>query len=156
MKTLDGWLADMPSSAEVDQRIAERERELQLLRVVRDMAKQRETGKSAAIPMPNGNGNGNGNGQVRLIDTPTHIDPSRISDERRMILRAMLGCQGATAGPAKVEARLRRTGFRGGVKPIQTNMGRMEKIGLLERLGKGRYRVPPHVAELVSGEDSGA
>jgi hypothetical protein len=145
---LDAWLAQAPPTEEIDQEIAELERKLALLRVV----KQTVSGQTT----PQGNGNGsNGHGQAALIDlTQQTFDPGRISTERRQILDAMLACPGANAGPTLVEKKLKARGIDMGVKPIQTNMGRMVKIGLIQKVRQGRYHVPRHVAEYLKAGGS--
>jgi hypothetical protein len=142
---LEAWLAQMPKPQEIDEEIAELERKLELLRVVKEAA----NGGAPAPTGRKGNGrNGNGHSQGALPDMTT-IDPMRISAERREILEVMVTCPGLTAGATLVQKKLKARGRVIDVKPIQTNLGRMYKIGLLERVKKGRYRVLPHAAEFI-------
>jgi hypothetical protein len=141
-------LAQRPDVRKVDKEIAELERRLRLLRLVRQVLEPDAVDHVRAVP---GSEDATRIDQPSLIESDTarpSLDRHRFSAERVEILRVMLAA-GGTARPADVVKALRARGIEKGHTPILTNMSRMAKFGLLTRVGPGLYRVTDEAAAFV-------
>lgn len=130
MANFEDWLAAMPVE-DVRRRIAQLERELELLRVL-DRGYQQEVRPSTPSPSAS--------------VPPTHKPAQkvsrvgrgqRLSPERVAILDVI---RRNPEGMAPVEV-ARALGKE--PNPIQTNLSRMVQAGMIVRVGTGRYRLPP-------------
>jgi hypothetical protein len=143
MDQYEQWLAQMPREG-VRQRIAQLERELEILRQLERLpipssggtAPSRPTSLSPSRPVTASTPTASGTGRRKL------------SPERQAILDAV---RERPEGMAPVEV-ARHLG-RDNPNPIQTNMSRMVNAGLLVRVAQGRYQLAdqPAPASLLNG-----
>jgi predicted Rossmann fold nucleotide-binding protein DprA/Smf involved in DNA uptake len=135
MSQYDDWLAAMPID-EVHARIAELERELELLR---SLEQKRENARRdlilrAAIAERNRTAHG---GKRRR----------RLSPERTAIVE-LIAKNPDGMSPDDVARGV-------GMSPnaAQTNLSRMQQAGIVQRVAQGLYRLPPHVpaAAILNG-----
>jgi hypothetical protein len=148
MDSLDTWLAAMPVQ-DVDRRIRELERELEVLRVLKRRHDEREQVTAPLRRM-----------QEAGIDPLGAIRPKkrarRLSPERAAILR-LIRDNPTGMSPAEVTAGLQQQGVDADQNAIQTTMSRMARDEQLLRVEHGRYKLPPHipVASLLNGAAGG-
>ncbi len=136
-QNLDTWLAEMPSEIKVDERISELERELELMRSIKQLR--------AALPV-NGDATGTPPEEPQANGAePKSVDLSRISPERRRIIKAILSLPD-DPNAAEVTKALNDRGANVSEPTVSANMARMTHAGLLSRAGRGRYSVPSRTA----------
>jgi hypothetical protein len=138
-QNLDTWLAAMPPEIKVDERISELERELELMRTIKQLRAALPVNGDAVVA-PEG-------AQVNGAE-PTPVDLSRISPERRRIVKAILNLPG-DPNAAEITQALNDRGADVSEATISANMARMTTVGLLSRVGRGRYSVPSQTAAAV-------
>lgn len=125
MDGYEAWLQAMPVDA-VRHRIAELERELEVMRLLERQHRQRRRPEVQTATPPT-------TGSVHMPSGRAR----RMSPEREAIV-AVLHEHPEGASPAEVASALGKE-----QNPIQTNMSRMVKAGQLERVEQGRYKLPP-------------
>lgn len=156
MSSVDTWLAAMPPIREVDERIEQLQGELHQLQLIKQLHTDRG---EAHVPSVNGHTNGNGdhpterngasNGGGALFAENPVVDPGRLSLERKEILQTMLTLPHHEAPPRLVAHKMRVRGLPVDDRHIGLNMSRMQKAGLLNRVRKGVYVIPPHVFDFI-------
>jgi hypothetical protein len=131
MGSFEDWLAAMPVK-DVRRRIAELEQELGLMRV---LLAQHDQGSRPSEP--------SSSPVVREpVSSPSGLARrrgrgSRVSPEREAILNVL---REHPDGMSPVDV-ARQIGKE--PNPVQTNMSRMTKAGMIVRVGTGQYRLPP-------------
>ncbi len=126
MDGYEAWLQAMPVD-DVRHRIAELERELEVMRLLERQHRQQRRPEEQATPPTTGS-----------VHMPSGR-ARRMSPEREAIV-AVLQEHPEGASPAEVASALGKE-----QNPIQTNMSRMVKAGQLERVEQGRYKLPPTI-----------
>jgi hypothetical protein len=143
MGSFDDWLAAMPVE-DVRERIAELERELQVMRLLERRHQERS-------------GQGAGSVERRARRTPRGGRGNRLSPEREAIL-AVVAEYPDSVGPATVARVLHERGMETDTNAVGTNMSRMVRAGQLVRVSQGLYKLPPDNAEaptLLNGSEGG-
>lgn len=129
MHNLNKWLAAMPPASEIHERIEELEHQLAFLRLA-----------AQAAPTTTDTDTVLGE-ETRSIATARPLSPDRAA-----IARIVHGAPKRVARPAYVGRTWRRLGKDISDRAVGTTMQRMAQAGQLDRLGKGLYKLPPHIA----------
>jgi hypothetical protein len=146
MDRLDAWLAEMPVS-EVDQRIAEYERQLVFLKALRTA----RIAASSAAPTPAAQ-----TALAHPVFPVTNPATPPLSRERELIVQFIREQDDGVASPRMVGEALRSQGIDVRDNAVQTTMSRMVKARQLVRNGrKGYYKLPPETATLALVNGSG-
>jgi hypothetical protein len=130
MGSFEDWLAAMPVK-DVRRRIAELEQELGLMRI---LLAQHDQGSRPSEP--------SSSPVVREpVSSPSGVAPrrgrgSRVSPEREAILNVLREHPDGMS-PVGVARQIGKE-----PNPVQTNMSRMTKAGMIVRVGTGQYRLP--------------
>jgi hypothetical protein len=145
MGNFEDWLAAMPVE-DVRNRIAEIERELELLRVLdrkhRQGVRPSTPSPSVAVPAP-----ADSHPPQKMLRTGRG---PRLSPERRAILEVIRRNPDGMA-PVEVARALGKA-----PNPIQTNMSRMVQANMIVRVGTGRYQLPPDDATEGAQQSNGS
>jgi hypothetical protein len=132
MTAYEAWLAAMPVE-DVDERIAELERELQVLRLLKRRRAAAVHGEHVAE-------------QAKPV-LPLPRRKRRLSPEREAIVM-LIAKNPEGVSPADVSRALE-------VSPnaAQTNLSRMQEAGMVQRVAQGLYRLPAHIpaSEILNG-----
>jgi hypothetical protein len=127
MGSFEDWLATMPVE-DVRHRIADLERELEVMRVLERRHRLTAPSPSTSMPPP---------ADSPPVTPPRGARGRRLSPERTAIIDVLRQHPDGMA-PVEVASALGKE-----TNPIQTNMSRMTKAGMIVRVGTGQYRLPP-------------
>lgn len=127
MDELNAWLASMPRGA-VRARIAQLERELEVLRVLQQQHATQPRQAPASQRSPD----------AAITQTVSTLVSAgrRLSRQRQAIIDVMRGRPDGTS-PNEIARALDMA-----PNAVQTNLSRMTQAGLVVRMGQGRYRLP--------------
>ncbi len=145
MDDFQQWLAEMPVAG-VRQRIAQLERELEILRLLEKQHREAKPSVAPKAPEAPPVAHSSAKGKVRL--RPRAMSPQRVA------IREIVRAHPEGIGPAQVASEMRRRGTEISDNAAQTNMSRMVERGMLIRAEQGLYKLPYPKAE--AGSSNGA
>jgi hypothetical protein len=140
--SLSDWLAAVPPTDELQNRIDDLERELALLLAAVNVPRpqvERKAPEDSTPPAADGD-----------VDTDAEIPP--LSEERKAIVREMLKTPRRMARPRQIGSAMRARGIQVDDRNIATAMQRMFAAKQLIRVAKGLYAVPERTAAEVERE----